>query len=80
MHEVRRCEHRLHFGLSPEHLTLDSRHGTQDRKVRFRLMPMMGSIVVPGLFTAEATKPFCTQSNCSLSQLRQPFARSSHLT
>jgi hypothetical protein len=79
-HDVRRCEQRLHFGRSPEHLTLDSRQGTQDRNVRFRLIPMTGSTAVPGLCTADAIRPFCTQSNCSLSQLRQPFGRSSHLT
>jgi len=62
-HDVRRCEHRLHLGRSPEHLTLDSRQGTQDRNVRFRLMPMTGSTAVPGLFTADAIWPFCTQSN-----------------
>lgn len=77
---VRLCEHRLHFGRSPEHFTFDSRQGTQDRNVRLRLMPMMGSTAVPGRFTADAIWPFCTQSSCSRSQLRQPLVRSSHLT
>jgi len=79
-HEVLRCWHLMQFGRSPEHLTLESRQGMQDRNVRLRLMPTTGSYAVLGLFAAVETPPFCTQSSCSLSQFRQPFGRSSHLT
>jgi hypothetical protein len=59
---------------------LDSRHGTHERNVRFRLTPMTGSTVVPVRLVADATSPFWTQSSWRRSQLRQPFGRSSHLT
>lgn len=78
-HAVIRCAQRVHVGRSPEHLTFESRQATQERKVRFRLMPR-GSSAALDLFTPEVRPPFWTQFNCSLSQFKHPSGRSSHLT
>ena len=74
-----RPAHRPQVGLSPEHLTFESRHDTQERNVRLRFIPS-GSRAALGLFAPEVSAPFCTQPNCSRSQLRHPSGRSSHLT
>ena len=74
-----RPTHRPQVGLSPEHLTFESRQDTQERKVSLRFISS-GSRAVLGLFAPEVSAPFCTQPNCSLSQLRHPSGRSSHLT
>lgn len=54
---VLRCAHRAHVGLSPEHLTFESRHATQERNVRFRLMPR-GSSAALDLFIPVVRAPF----------------------